>query len=135
MKSTTAPLGGKRLIDVAARAAFDTKAESLTILDLSRHSGVSDWFVVCQGDNPIHNKAVAAAIRDGLEKHGTILWHIEGEEQGRWILLDYSDVVVHVMLPELRAYYQLELLREDIERIDINNEAELDSNFLDRNGR
>jgi ribosome-associated protein len=113
------PLAGRQLIDIAARAAFDKKAEDAVLLELSATSGVADWFLICQGDNPIHNRAIADAILDALEENHTRPWHVEGREQGRWILLDYTDVVVHVMLPDLRAYYQLESLWEACPRFNL----------------
>ena len=113
MKQNARALAGKALIDCAVESAFDKKAEDVTQINLESISGIADWFVVCQGDNPLHNKAIADAIIIELKARNTRPWHVEGYEQGRWILIDYSDVIIHIMLPEIREYYQLEDLWED----------------------
>jgi len=67
--------------------------------------------VVCEGDNTSHTSAVANGVIAELKaRHGTAPWHHEGVEDGRWALIDYTDVVVHVMLREVRKYYDLESL-------------------------
>ncbi len=120
-----AALEGAELVDAAVRSALDKKAENIVLLDLRSRSGVADWFVVCDSDNPVHGRAIADGIAGQLSARGTHPWHIEGQEQGRWVLLDYTDVVVHVMLPDLRRYYQLESLWKDCPRFAIAGEADL----------
>jgi ribosome-associated protein len=93
-----------------ASLADSKKAENISVLDMTGYQGIAEWFVICQGDNPAHNRAIAGAILDGMKKEGVSAWHMEGHLEGRWIVLDYSDVLVHVMLPELREYYALEKL-------------------------
>jgi ribosome-associated protein len=101
---------GKALAKLAAGFAMSKKADYVANVELSDAAGIADWFVICQGDNPPHNKAIADAIIHGLKEKGVTPWHTEGESDSRWILLDYSDVVVHVMLGDLREYYGLEKL-------------------------
>jgi ribosome-associated protein len=103
-------LKGKDLADKAARLADSIKAERISLIELKGSSDVTDWFVICQGDNTAHVRAIADAIVDGLKTGKTSVWHTEGLVDGRWIVLDYSDVVVHVMLSDLREYYALEEL-------------------------
>jgi ribosome-associated protein len=100
----------KGLAQVIAKLADSKKAENIALLDLTGYQGIADWFVICQGDNPAHNRAIAGAIIEGLKKEKHCAWHIEGHVEGRWIILDYSDVLAHIMLPELRDYYALEKL-------------------------
>ena len=110
---TPAPLAGKELVDAVVQALEEKLAEKIVVLDLRGVSAAADWFVVCQGDNTSHTSAVASSVIAALkEKHATAPWHHEGVEEGRWALIDYTDVVVHVMLPELREYYGLEALWE-----------------------
>ena len=94
-------------------AALEKKAEDIVAIPLSTASGIADFFIICQGDNTVHNRAIADGIDDALAQHGEKPWHIEGAQEGSWILLDYSDIVIHVMLPELRSYYGLERLWND----------------------
>ena len=105
---TIKPLRGKALADLIAACADSKKAEHITFINLTESAGIADWFVICQGDNAAHTRAIADAIADGLKQKKVSAWHVEGKEDGRWILLDYSDVVAHVMLPEVRQYYALE---------------------------
>ena len=73
-------------------------------------SGAADWFIICQADNTSHTSAIADGVIKALKEKHTSPWHQEGLEDGRWALIDYTDVIVHVMLPELREFYDLESL-------------------------
>jgi ribosome-associated protein len=131
MNKSQKPLRGAPLLRVIAEAALDKKADDVAVLNLSRESGIADWFIICQGDNPQHNRAIADNIETELEKLGMSPWHIEGSSSGsssgatsgdgRWIVMDFSDVIVHVMTPQVREYYDLEGLWEQIDMKDIEN--------------
>jgi len=110
-------LDGKQLVDAIVRSAQDKLAEDIVILDLRQVPGAADWFIICQGDNTVQNRAIADGIVDELSGLGTHPWHQEGESDGRWILIDYSDVVVHVMLPDLREFYSIETLWNEAKRV------------------
>jgi ribosome-associated protein len=101
---------GNELLPLISAAAFDRKADDVAVLNLKQESGIADYFVICQGDNPHHNRAIRDSIVDALGGRGVFPWHSEGERDGRWILIDYSDVVVHIMIPQVRDYYALEEL-------------------------
>lgn len=103
-------LKGKALAQRIAQLADSKKAEKISLVSLEESAGIADWFVICQGDNTAHNRAIADAVEEGMKEEGVSAWHIEGREDSRWVLLDFSDVVVHVLLPELRDYYKLEEL-------------------------
>ncbi|MDR0330365.1 MAG: ribosome silencing factor [Chitinispirillales bacterium] len=110
-KKKPEPLAGKELVDAVVQALEEKLAEKIVALDLRGVSAAADWFVVCQGDNTSHTSAAANSVIATLKgKHATAPWHSEGVEDGRWALIDYTDVVVHVMLPEVREYYGLEAL-------------------------
>jgi ribosome-associated protein len=104
---------GYRLAERAALLALDKKAEDVVILDLRGLSDVCDFFVLATGQADVQVKAIAAAIEAGLLKLGEKPVGTEGTSEGRWILLDYFDVVIHVMRHEAREYYQLERLWAD----------------------
>ena len=122
MSKNAEPIRNHELAEEAIGFALDKKAEHCTLLNLEASAGIADWFVICQGDNPIQNKAIADAIEDGFNQKGAAPWHVEGYDEGRWILLDFSDVVIHVMLPEIRDHYQLEKLWPDAKRFDCRDE-------------
>jgi ribosome-associated protein len=109
-KTSQNVLLGKELVEAIVKEAQDKLAEKITVIDLQGVPGSADWFVICQGDTSVHNTAIFNGIVDGLAECGTRPWKKEGEEDGRWILIDFSDVLVHIMLPELREYYDLEAL-------------------------
>jgi len=101
-----------------ARAAHDKKAEDIIVLDLRGRSQVTDLFVLATANNPRQRTAVAEAIRDVADEVGARLYGSEGEGGGRWMLLDYVDVVAHLFDAEWRELYDLELLWGDAPRIE-----------------
>ncbi len=113
--SATAPQTAdlpSELRDVVA-AAEDRKALDLRVLALGDISDFTDFFVVCSGRSDRQVQAIAEGIQRRLRDAGARPLHVEGGRQGRWVLLDYGDIVVHVFDPETRAYYGLERLWGD----------------------
>lgn len=101
---------------VARRAAalcVDNKAEEVILLDLHGVTDMTDFFVVASGTSDTHVRSVARHVMDGLADEGVRAQSVEGLSQGRWVLLDYVDFVVHVFHPSSRAFYQLERLWGD----------------------
>ena len=97
----------------AAELALSKKAEDVVSMELKGLTSTCDYFVICSGTSDVQVRAIAEAIRTGLNDDGEKPWHVEGYENKRWILLDYVDVVVHVFDTETRDYYQLERLWGD----------------------
>jgi ribosome-associated protein len=105
------PLAGKKLVDAIVASAKEKLAEKITVVDLRGLGTTSaDYFVVCQSETSVQNQAIANAIFNECAEKNSRPWHTEGEGDGRWILMDFSDVVVHVMLDKLRAFYSLETI-------------------------
>ncbi|MBN1128483.1 MAG: ribosome silencing factor [Chitinispirillaceae bacterium] len=109
-KKTPPSLAGRQLVDLIAWAAQEKLAENITCIDVSGMATTTDFFVICQSDTTVQNRAIANAILDSCRENGTRPWHCEGKEEGRWVLIDFTDVVVHLLLPDLRSYYDLESL-------------------------
>lgn len=105
-----------------ARAAIDKKAENLKVLDLSGLSGFTDYFVICNGMSDRQVQAIADSVETVMGKAGHQLVSIEGLSEGRWVLMDYGDVVVHIFLDALREYYDLENLWRDAPTLKIPSE-------------
>lgn len=103
----------------AARAALDKKAENLRLLELGERSSFTDYFLLCNGSSNRQIQAIADSIEEALKKTGTRPLSIEGVQEGRWVLMDYGDVVVHIFLDALRDYYNIESLWSDAKRIQI----------------
>jgi ribosome-associated protein len=104
---------GFRLAERAAYHLFALKGEDIVILDLRGLSDVCDFFVLASGQADTQVKAMARAARTGLAAVGQKAIGSEGEAEGRWALLDFVDVVVHIFRHEVRQYYQLERLWGD----------------------
>jgi ribosome-associated protein len=104
---------------VSARAARDKKAQGLQLLDLRGLSSIADCFLLCTGTSTTHVETIAEAIEAALKTEGHRLLHREGVAASGWILLDYGDVVIHVFLPETRAFYALDRLWGDAPELPI----------------
>lgn len=97
----------------AAQVLLDNKANDVVMLDLRPVSDMADFFIVASGTSDTHVRATAGHVVETLKKDGIRVHSVEGLEQGRWVLLDYVDFVVHVFHPTLRSFYQLERLWGD----------------------
>jgi ribosome-associated protein len=97
-----------------AKAASDKKALDAVILDMRKIPSVSDYFVIVSGTSTTQVKAISDNIAEKLKDKGERLWHIEGEREALWILLDYGDVIAHVFVDEMRKFYELEKLWGDV---------------------
>lgn len=107
----------------AAHLALDRKANDVVVLGLAKVTDVTDFFVIASGTSDTHVRAIAEHVMEELKKEGTSVHHVEGLTQGRWVLLDYVDFVVHVFHPALRQFYQLERLWSDAELVPVENQG------------
>lgn len=89
-------------------AAEDAKAERINALDLRGKTLIADYFVICSGNSDVHIRSIAEKIQDALREAGERALRVEGFREATWVLLDYGDVVVHVMREETRQHYGLE---------------------------
>jgi len=110
-----------QLVLAAAAACEDKKAEDIRILALDpAESGLSDYFLICNGTNDRQNVAITDEIEIRLKREfGVYPNSVEGRRQGEWILMDYVDFIVHVFSPEKRAFYGLERLRKSAVTISV----------------
>lgn len=100
-------------------AALSKKAEDIVVLDLRGNSDIADFFVIMTATTNVHVSAVSRAIVNKLIECGEKPIYKEGEDTQNWVLIDYFDVVVHVMQPKIREYYNLEKLWGDVQRLDV----------------
>jgi ribosome-associated protein len=103
----------------AALAAAEKKASGIVAIDVSEKLAITDVFLILTGTNERQVKAISDAVEEALDKIDVDPVRREGERQGRWILLDYIDIVVHVQHEEERAFYDLERLWKDCPYIEI----------------
>lgn len=92
-----------------AALALEKKAFAVKILDIRGISTIADYLVLATGSSDKQVVAIADSIRTGLKKYGKAL-DIEGAKEGKWVVIDYGDVIVHVFYSELRYYYNLDEL-------------------------
>jgi ribosome-associated protein len=109
----TASARSVELAEAAASAAADKLATDLAILDVSDQLVITDCFVLASAPNDRQVKAIVDAVEERLLGLGAKPVRREGERDGRWVLLDYVDIVVHVQHAEERTYYALERLWKD----------------------
>jgi ribosome-associated protein len=102
-----------------ARAALEKNAENVKVLDLSHVSSYADTFVICSGRSTRQVQAIADHLATTLRAEGVRPISLEGYGEGRWVLLDFGHIVVHVFLDELRDYYDLESLWSDAKRVPV----------------
>jgi ribosome-associated protein len=115
----------KRLTGDVARvvgAALDKKAHDVVVLDLRSTPAFTDFFVLCSGHNQRQVKAIADAIEETLRAARVRPAHVEGYDRAEWVLMDFFTFIVHVFTPQTRAFYSLERLWGDAERIEVSDE-------------
>jgi ribosome-associated protein len=100
----------KQLTQTAVSALEDIKARDITVLDVRTLTSFYDTLVIASAESNRQVKALAQHVREKLAEAGATIIGTEGEESGEWVLVDCGDIVVHVMQPAVRAYYNLEEL-------------------------
>ena len=110
------------LAKMIAELALEKKAEDIVVMDVSKQAGFTDYFVIATGTSDVHLKALGDYIEDELSQYKVKVWHKEGYENLKWILMDFVDVVVHIFDGETREYYDLETLWADAEKIIVRDE-------------
>jgi ribosome-associated protein len=107
------------LVTTAAQAASDKLASNIIAFDVSEQLVITDAFVLCSAPNDRQVKAIVDEVEDKLRDRGAKPVRREGERDGRWVLIDYGEIVVHVQHDEERAYYALERIWRDCPTIDL----------------
>ena len=110
-------------LELAQRAAailLEHKGNDVVLLSLKGVSDMTDYFLIVSGTSDTHVRALGNSVLEDLKKEtGQMAHHVEGLSQGRWVLLDYVDFVVHVFHPTLRNFYQIERLWADADVIPV----------------
>ena len=105
------------LVEIAAAAAADKLATDIIAYDVSDQLVITDAFLLCSASNDRQVKSIVDEIEEKLRRVGAKPVRREGEREGRWVLLDYIDVVIHVQHAEERVFYALERLWKDCPQI------------------
>lgn len=91
-------------------ALEDIKAKDITVMDVSKMTSLCNYMIVATGESNRQTKALAGNVQVKLKALGATIYGVEGEQTGEWVLVDLGDIVVHVMIPSSREYYNLEQL-------------------------
>ncbi|MEW5861170.1 MAG: ribosome silencing factor [Cyanobacteriota bacterium] len=111
----------KELALTAARAADDRKAADIVLLQVGEVSYLADYFAIATGFSRVQVRAIAQSIEQQVETEWQRLpLRVEGKAEGSWILLDYGDVIIHILLPQEREFYNLEAFWGHAEKIDFS---------------
>jgi ribosome-associated protein len=111
-------MDSRKLALLCRELADDKKAEDIAILDVRKVSSVTDYFVIASGTSEPHLRAIVDEITDRLrDEHGVRAKAVDGTLKAAWVVLDYFDVIVHVMRADLRERYDLEALWGDAPRV------------------
>jgi ribosome-associated protein len=106
-------------------AALNKKALNLTLLEMKESTSFTDYFFICSGNSDRQVQAIAEGIQEALKGEGLRPLGLEGTLEGKWILMDYEDVVVHIFLEPVRQFYDLEGLWVDAPRINLQKEVNI----------
>ena len=99
-----------KLQKTAVTALEDIKARDITVLDVRKLTSLCDTMIIASAESNRQVKALANHVRERLKQAGATIVGVEGEETGEWVLVDAGDIIVHIMQPQARAYYNLEEL-------------------------
>lgn len=106
-------------LSIIIKSADDKKAFDIKVLEISKLTSIADYFVILSGNSQRQVMAISDDIEEKMYLQGYDVRHKEGYNTGKWILLDYGDIIVHVFYKEDRDFYNLERLWADAENIDI----------------
>ncbi len=104
---------------LCARALLDRKAIDLVILEVKALSSFTDYFLICSGNSDRQVQAISSHLEEKLGKEGIHPLGIEGKREGRWVLMDYGDVVVHIFFHPVREFYDLERLWSEATQVEL----------------
>ena len=119
-------MNSKEIMQKVVRCMDSKKAVDIRVLDISTVTTMADYFVICQGNSPAQMKAISEEIEEKLSEEGVNPIGREGMSTSYWILMDYSDVIVHIFYQETREFYGLEKLWSDAEELCLDEIIEED---------
>lgn len=102
-------------------AVLERNARAGLVLDLRQLSDATDYFVIVSGDSDVHTRAIADNVLQHTRQQGVRPAGVEGQTAGRWILIDFINVVLHIFLPAVRDFYQLERLWGDAPQVSLED--------------
>jgi len=118
LKKEYQALEGEQIADICVKIASDGKGEDIVVLDVRKISSFADYFVILSGRSTRHVQALAENLENELRSKRINTSQAEGLAEGKWVLLDFDDVIVHIFYHEQRDFYDLEGLWHDAPRLE-----------------
>ena len=100
-------------LDILLNVLDDAKAIEVTVIDVSKHTSITDYMIICTGRSSRHVKAIAAQVMEHMKSAGIPAMHDAGIEAGEWALVDFGDFIIHIMQADTRAFYNIEGLWQE----------------------
>jgi ribosome-associated protein len=116
-------IDGKEQVLLCVNTSIKKKAKDLIILNVKELSSFADYFIICSGTSDRQVQAIAASIQEILKGYGILPLGVEGERLGKWVLIDYEDVIIHVFYEPIREFYDIERLWSDAPRMKVGDEV------------
>lgn len=116
-------IDGKERVLLCVNASLKKKAKDLIILNVKELSSFADYFIICSGTSDRQVQAIASSIQENLKEFGIIPLGVEGERLGKWVLMDYNDVIIHIFYEPIRLFYDIERLWSDAPRMEIADDV------------
>lgn len=113
------------LLNKIAQTIYDKKGLNILALDVRGVSSMTDYVIIAEGNIDRHVKAIAAAIQETLQQMKQYPLFVEGEKEGDWVVMDFGEVMIHLMIPDFREKYALEELWRDAQIVDVKIAIEL----------
>ncbi|MEI8124707.1 MAG: ribosome silencing factor [Parachlamydiaceae bacterium] len=107
-------------LNLLSQTIFDKKGVNILALDVRNISTMADYFLIAEGSVGRHVKAIAQAIKQKMNEDGVSLLRGDGEKDGEWVVLDYGDIVIHLLTPDMREKYALEELWNKSKIVDVD---------------
>ena len=115
-------INGKERVLLCVNASLQRKAKDLIILNVKELSSFADYFIICSGTSDRQVQAIAESIQGNLKEHGILPLGVEGERTGKWVLMDYEDIIVHIFYEPIREFYDIERLWSDAPRMEVGDD-------------
>ena len=109
-------------LKIIVKALDDKRASDIDVLNISKLTSLGDYFIICSCGSGVQVRACADEVEEKMKEVGISPLHVEGYRGGNWILMDFDDIIVHIMDRETRGFYALEHLWNDAEKIEIDIE-------------
>jgi len=113
------PVIDQHLLERICQTLYDKKGFNIMALDVRNLSTLTDYFIIAEGNVEKHVQTLAKHVAEVLSEEGRKPLHLEGLREGDWVVLDFSDVVIHLLTPEMRERYSLEHLWQEAKIIDV----------------